>query len=111
MDAAGNIGKAKKVTVKILDVTAPDKVEGLGAAIRGTTYKSTLTWNAAADNVGISSYLVSVDGGKAKKVSGKTLSLVSGKLSVGVHTFTVAALDKAGNVSSASDLFSLKCWM
>ena len=104
-DAEGNISKSKKVTVNVKDVTAPDKTENLQSA-QDTKYRSLLTWNAAWDNVGVTKYFVKIDGGKSKTLSGSKLQLLTSKLPIGVHTFAVAAQDKAKNTSEWSETFT-----
>ena len=61
----------------------------------------TLSWNAAADNVGVTGYRVYRDGTLVASPSGTSVSMTG--LSAGVpYSFTVSALDAAGNVSALS---------
>lgn len=102
-DDAGNMSKAKKVKITVKDITPPEKVSAISEVTHDANYKAQLSWNPSSDNVGVAKYLVSIDNGKAKTVSASKLSLLTSKLSVGVHSFKVAAVDKAKNVSEWSD--------
>ena len=99
-DAAGNASKAAKKSITLKDVTPPTQVVGL--ASKGVDNKSggTLAWSASTDNVGVTQYLVTVDGKTVYK--SKTTSVKIKKLAAGSHTFSVVAVDKAKNQSAAS---------
>ena len=61
-----------------------------------------MKWNAAADNVGIGRYDIYANG--AKLYSTTNLYFIVGNLdSLTQYTFTVKAIDKAGNASPASN--------
>ena len=99
VDAAGNESKAVKANVAIKDVTPPEKVTGVRVEVDDTT--ATIRWNAPADNVGVASYDVVIDG---KHYSAKTNSFVFKKMAPNTtYRVSVAALDKAKNVGVASD--------
>ncbi|MBN2981413.1 glycosyl hydrolase family 18 protein [Cohnella algarum] len=81
------------------DTTAPTTPTGL--AVTGTTSSSvSLSWNAASDNVGVTGYVVSYNGGSVS-VSG-TAATISGLSPATSYTFAVQARDAAGNFSPAS---------
>ena len=100
-DAAGNASKAAKKTITLKDVTAPTQATGLAAqGVVDNKAGGTLTWKASTDNVGVTQYLVTVDG---KTYKSKTNSVKIKKLAAGEHTFTVIAVDKAKNQSLLSE--------
>ena len=103
-DAASLASKTAKAKITVKDVTPPEKaiLNAVATSYRRDC-KTLLAWNASNDNLGVVNYLVAIDDAKAKKVSAKKLELLTGKLSVGTHSFKVAALDKAGNISEWSD--------
>gem|GEM_PF-3375884 len=100
-DAAGNAAKDKKATIKIKDATAPDRVVGLRVVGKANEKVTTLSWNRAGDNVGVTQYEIRVSG-SSKVYKSKTTSITIKKLSAGAHTFTVTAIDKAKNRSVVS---------
>ena len=100
-DAAGNAAKDKKATIKIKDATAPDRVVGLRVVGKANEKVTTLSWNRAGDNVGVTQYEIRVSG-SSKVYKSKTTSVTIKKLSAGAHTFTVTAIDKAKNQSVVS---------
>jgi hypothetical protein len=103
VDAAGNESKAAKASVKVKDMVAPQKVNNVRLLGDATQKATTITWDAATDNVGVTSYLVNVDG---KTYTSKKTSLTIKKLAEGNHTVTVTAVDKAKNQSVASASFA-----
>ena len=100
-DAAGNAAKDKKATIKIKDAPAPNRVVGLRVVGKANEKVTTLSWNRAGDNVGVTQYEIRVSGMK-KVYKSKTTSITIKKLSAGAHTFTVTAIDKAKNRSVVS---------
>ena len=100
-DAAGNAAKDKIATIKIKDATAPDRVVGLRVVGKANEKVTTLSWNRAGDNVGVTQYEIRVSG-SSKVYKSKTTSITIKKLSAGAHTFTVTAIDKAKNRSVVS---------
>ncbi len=83
------------------DTTPPSAPTSLTATVIGGPQVS-LTWIAATDNVGVSSYTVSRDGTAIGTTSSTnyTDSTVTSGVS---YTYTVKASDAAGNVSAASN--------
>src|SRR5438552_11206653 len=102
-DAASNVSVPSaplSVTTLLLDTTAPTVPTGL-AASAVTSTSLTLSWNASIDNIGVAGYRVYRDGTLAASPSGTSVSITG--LSAGVpYSFTVSALDVAGNVSALS---------
>lgn len=86
------------------DTTAPSTPANLTAAFSGTT--ANLTWTASTDNVGVAGYRVTRNGTVLPgTVTGTAFS--DAGLSAGSYTYTVAALDAAGNTSGASNSASV----
>ena len=82
------------------DTTAPTTPTGL-AASAPTSSSLTLSWSASTDNIGVAGYRVYRDGTLAASPGGTSVSITG--LSAGVpYSFTVSALDVAGNVSALS---------
>jgi chitodextrinase len=89
-------------------VTAPGDTQAPTAPanlrVAGVRYGSVaLAWDASSDNVGVTAYRVSRDGVQIAVVTGTTFtasSLASGTR----YTFTVVAVDAAGNTSPASSV-------
>lgn len=86
------------------DITAPSTPANLNAALSGDT--ANLAWTASSDNVGVSGYRVTRNGTLlAGTVTGTSFS--DSALTAGTYTYTVAAVDAAGNISSASNSASV----
>lgn len=84
----------------LTDKTAPTAPQNLTAAV--TTSTVTLSWGAATDNVGVTSYYVFRDGVFVTSVA--TLSFTDSAVNSGaVYTYEVKARDAAGNLSFASN--------
>jgi len=81
------------------DTTAPSTPANL-AATGKTANSVSLSWSASTDNVGVTGYDVSYNGGSVS-VTGTTAT-VTGLTPNTAYTFTVKAKDAAGNLSAAS---------
>ena len=90
------------------DTTVPDAPDGLtGTAIAGTTSAQVdLSWNNPQDNVATSRYQVFQDGVSIGTVYDNAMD-VSGLALNTAYTFTVKAIDAAGNVSGLSTPFAV----
>ena len=87
------------------DTTVPTTPAGL-AASASTSSSLTLSWSASTDNVGVAGYRVYRDGTLVASPGGTSASITG--LTAGVpYSFTVSALDVAGNVSALSAPLSL----
>jgi chitodextrinase len=99
-DAAGNVSSRPSVSVATAacpDTTPPSAPGGLAAANVGAT-SLTLSWDASSDDVGVVGYNVYQGSTRIASPAGTSVS-VSG-LSAGTsYSFSVEALDAAGNVS------------
>ena len=82
------------------DTTAPTTPSGL-AASAVTSTSLTLAWTASTDNVGVTGYRVYRDGTQVAS-PGDTSASISGLSAGAPYSFTVSAVDAAGNVSALS---------
>ncbi|HEY1285351.1 MAG TPA: galactose oxidase-like domain-containing protein [Solirubrobacterales bacterium] len=100
-DAAGNVGEpsAEASATVTADTEAPSVPAGLQATPGSTSV--TLKWTSSTDNVGVSGYLVTREGGPT--TSSPSTSFTDTGLTPGMsYTYTVAAYDAAGNASKPS---------
>jgi beta-glucanase (GH16 family) len=105
LSAPSNTASATPVAVAPVDSTAPSAPAGL-AATAGDTRVS-LSWGAASDNVGVTAYRVFRGATQVAQVGGSTLTYTDTGLVNGTsYSYTVRALDAAGNVSVASNTAS-----
>lgn len=107
-DAVGNTSAASSalsVTTRPPDTTAPSAPTGLTAS--GVTNSSaTLSWAAATDNDGVAGYYVFRNGTQIAAPSG--MSHTDSSLSPSTtYSYTVKAVDAAGNLSAASSALSV----
>ncbi len=110
-DAAGNISiPSNTITVQtpvaIVDNTAPTAPTALKGYVNSST-KITLAWTAATDNVGVDKYQVF----RNSVLVGT--SATPGYVDTGVtqrnhYTYSVKAVDAAGNVSPASNVIDMQ---
>jgi fibronectin type 3 domain-containing protein len=99
-DAVGNVGPAVSASVTLPDVTAPSAP--LLSATAGSSTSVQLKWTASTDNVGVTGYVVSRAGVAIASVGPGTTSYVDESLTLGrTYTYSVAARDAAGNVSTS----------
>jgi chitodextrinase len=99
-DAAGNpsaTATTSRSTGACADTQAPSTPTGLSISGLGSA-AVTLSWNASADNVGVTKYRLFVDGTEVGS-SLTTSYLFSGLSCQTAYTLGVAAADAAGNVS------------
>jgi chitodextrinase len=105
-DAAGNTGTSATVTVTVpADTTAPG-APGAPSSTGVTTTAATIAWSAAADDRGVTGYQVLRDGtvvGQTSALSYTDAGLTPG----GSYSYTVRAVDAAGNVGPDSDPVSV----
>ena len=86
------------------DTIAPTVPANLTASLAGTT--ANLGWTASTDAVGVTGYRVSRNGtALAGTVAGTTFA--NSGLAAGIYSYTVTAVDAAGNVSGASNSASV----
>ncbi|KOR76924.1 lytic polysaccharide monooxygenase [Paenibacillus solani] len=114
VDAAGNVSPASNAaSFTTLAVTGPDTEAPTAPTslhVMGTATSTTvpLMWNASTDNVGVTGYQVFQGSTLVATVSGSTLEyLVTGLTPNTAYSFTVKAVDAAGNVSAASNVVNV----
>jgi chitodextrinase len=106
VDNAGNTSKSSKAlkvtagATVVIDTEAPSAPSGL-AATEVTDSEITLSWEAAADNVGVKEYKVYVDGVLSATVSDTTFS-ITGLTAGEAYSIYLVAVDNAGNTSEVS---------
>ena len=86
------------------DTTAPTPPTGLTATLTGDS--ATLRWGASSDNVGVVGYRIARNGATLPGTVGGTTFTDPG-LPAGTFSYTVVAVDAAGNVSGASNSASV----
>ncbi|RKS71325.1 concanavalin A-like lectin/glucanase superfamily protein [Motilibacter peucedani] len=102
-DAAGNTASSDPVTVSVVapaDTTAPSVPTGLHTTAVAKDHVD-LAWTASTDNVGVTGYEVLRDSTVLATVTGTSWS-DTGVTPSTAYTYTVRALDAAGNRSTAS---------
>jgi chitodextrinase len=106
VDAAGNRSgesAARQVTTQAStppsDTTAPSVPTNLSGT--STSSSVTLSWSASTDNVGVASYRVMRNGVSVGTVTGTTFTN-SGLAASTTYSYTVSAVDAAGNRSAES---------
>ena len=102
-DTSGNSTDSAPVTITTMnaDVTPPSAPSDVTATATSATSVG-LTWTAATDDTGVTSYLVYRDGTQVGTSASTTYS-DSGLTQLTDYTYTVYATDGAGNVGPASD--------
>lgn len=95
-----------RISVNIPDTEAPSVPQDLKAADVAES-KVTLTWTASTDNVAVDHYEVFRDGAKVGSPSGSSYQ-DSGLAPDTEYTYTVKALDAAGNASKSSNAVSVR---
>ena len=102
VDAAGNLSDPSNVR----NVTVPDSIKpsvpGSLTATAGTG-QVVLSWTASTDNAGVTGYRVYRAGTQVGSVNGTTLTFTHAGVAPGTHSYTVRAIDAAGNLSDPSN--------
>src|SRR3989442_191867 len=102
--ASAQSSAVSATTKALADTQAPSIPTNL-AATAVSSSQIDLSWSPATDNVGVTGYRVYRDGTLAASPTGTSVSIVG--LSAGTtYSFTVSALDPAGNGSPLSSPFS-----
>ena len=104
-DAAGNISAASSsanaTTQAVPDTTAPSAPTGLSATAVSTS-QINLAWTAATDNVGVTGYNVYRGGALIATLGAVTTFQNTGLSASTTYSYSVRALDAAGNISTPS---------
>lgn len=105
-DTAGNeSAKSAPVTIEVKDNTAPTAPTNLTATPNETNVA--LQWSAATDDVGVTSYDIYRTALKIGTVNGSTLNYTDISVPFGTHSYTIKAVDAAGNTSAASNTITI----
>jgi chitodextrinase len=104
VDAAGNVSApSPPAVVTTPDGTPPTAPTALTATAAASPVRVNLAWNASTDNVGVHHYQIIRNGSAIADTAGAgttyTDTTVAGSTT---YTYTVKAVDAAGNVSAAS---------
>ena len=103
-DAAGNISpnsaSVSVTTGSAADTTPPSTPSGFTAAAAGST-GANLSWSASTDNVGVTGYIVRRNGVQVATPAATSFA-DTGLSAATTYSYTVAARDAAGNISSNS---------
>lgn len=105
IDAAGNLSAPSNTATAttLADTTAPTAPAGLLATASGQTVIN-LTWNVSTDNVAVTGYRVFRDGVATPLTTVTGTAFSDNTLAPGsTHSYTVAAIDAAGNQSASSN--------
>ncbi|MFL6164068.1 MAG: fibrinogen-like YCDxxxxGGGW domain-containing protein [Jatrophihabitantaceae bacterium] len=101
-DGAGNTGSSALVTVNVPPDTTAPSAPGTLSQTGTTTSAVSLAWSAATDDRQVAGYQVVRDGSVVGSTSG--LTYTDTPLSAGAsYTYTVRALDSAGNIGPDSN--------
>jgi len=105
IDAAGNLGDASSpLTVTTPDLTAPSAPAAFAAQAASNPGRVVLSWQASTDNVGVSAYEVSRNGTVIGSAATESYT-DSSAAGVTGYTYSVVALDAAGNRSASATVF------
>ncbi len=99
---------AYAATAPPADVQAPTAPTALTATIGSGSGSVSLVWVASRDNVGIAGYKVYRDLALVATIGPLTSWTDPTTLASGTHNYQVAAFDPAGNVSTASNIATVK---
>ncbi|MBH5317617.1 lytic polysaccharide monooxygenase [Paenibacillus sp. GSMTC-2017] len=113
LDQAGNIsGSSNTATFTTLNSSGPDVVAPSAPTtlhVMGVPTATTipLMWSASTDNIGVTGYRIYRGTTLVTTVSGSTLQYTAtGLTSNTAYTFSVRAIDAAGNVSASSNVLT-----
>ncbi|HVY07504.1 MAG TPA: LamG-like jellyroll fold domain-containing protein [Burkholderiales bacterium] len=105
VDATGNLGAyssvASAATLAVADTTAPSTPTSVTATAVSATQVN-LAWTASTDNVGVTGYRIYRGGTLLATVGATTTYQSTGLTASSTYTYTVQAIDAAGNASIAS---------
>jgi chitodextrinase len=95
----------KTVVAPTADTTAPSVPTGV-VGTAASPSEINLTWNASTDNVGVTGYRVYRDGALVASPTSTSVS-ITGLAASTPYSFTVTAVDAAGNASAQSSTLSV----
>ena len=101
-DGAGNVSDASNAaTATVADTVKPTTPSGLSGA--GSAGQVALSWQPSSDNVGVTGYRIYRNGTQIGSVLGHVTTFTHTGLTAGTYSYTVRAVDAAGNLSDASN--------
>lgn len=105
IDMAGNVGTPVTRTVRIVgpDIAPPTAPGSVSATADDTSVW--ISWQSAADEVGVTGYVVARDGQELATLSSLARSHRDSALAPGTYRYTVRAIDGAGNVGPTAEAF------
>jgi hypothetical protein len=103
VDPSGNVGPTTTILVLVSDAETPSAPGGLAATVVGSTVH--LTWTPSSDDAAVASYEVDRDG-QAIAFNVTATEASDLLVPVGVHRYTVRAIDTSGNPGPFSDPLS-----
>jgi chitodextrinase len=86
--------------VTVADTVKPTVPAGLSAT--GSAGQVALSWQPSTDNVGITGYRIYRNGSQVGSVLGNLTTFTHTNLTTGTYSYTVRAIDAAGNLSDPS---------
>ena len=105
LDAAGNVSAqstaASATTQATPDTIAPTTPSSVTASATSAS-KITVSWSASTDNVAVTGYRIYRDGARLTTVGNVTTAQDTGLTPSTTYTYTVDAIDAAGNASAMS---------
>jgi fibronectin type 3 domain-containing protein len=102
VDAAGNLSdESNSASAAVPDTTKPTTPGSLSAV--GGPARVDLIWQASTDDVGVAGYRIFRGGTEVANVGGDTTSYADAGLATGSYSYTVRAVDAAGNLSDESN--------
>jgi YD repeat-containing protein len=102
LDGASNPGSASSNSFTTVDTVAPS-APGTPTFSNVTGNSATASWSVASDNVAVTSYEYSINGGSSwTNVGNTTSATISGLSAAATTTVLIRALDAAGNPGSSS---------
>ena len=103
IDASGNESKAKKYTINVKDVVAPEtmSVDSFIESWNATKGRISISWDGASDDSGTVAYYQVEFNGKVYKTSRNYIDIT---LKGSSYEYRIRAVDKAGNKGEWSDM-------
>jgi chitodextrinase len=106
IDAAGNLsGHSASATATVPDTDKPSAPSNLSGVT--SPGQVVLSWDGSTDNVGVAGYRIYRNGTQVGSVLGNLTTFTHTNLNSGTYSYTVRAVDGAGNVSDASNVASV----
>jgi hypothetical protein len=102
---SGGVAAPPPPPAPTVDTVAPTTPTGLAASVNGNSI--TLRWNASTDNVGVTGYRVYRNGALVATAS-TTSWTDSGLATSTTYSYSVSAIDAAGNASTQSAAISVR---